>query len=214
MARLSLKSLLALAFLILCAAPVGAASADKDLEGIKKKIERERQGISQVRKKEGSVLQSLSMIEKNLEKKTKDLNAANSKVRALLDAIQQKEAEAQQLKVSVEQRRELLMKRAAALYRWLRGGSPLVMLDGDVPPGVVMQRQRYLEATVRFDRELVHKLSDEAAYQESVKSELAGRKEQLDNQRRILVEVQDSIRKDAEKKKQLLASLRQEKVEP
>ena len=51
MARLSLKSLLALAFLILCAAPVGAASADKDLEGIKKKIERERQGISQVRKK-------------------------------------------------------------------------------------------------------------------------------------------------------------------
>jgi murein hydrolase activator len=211
MARLSLKSLLALAFLILCAAPVGAASADKDLEGIKKKIERERQGISQVRKKEGSVLQSLSMIEKNLEKKTKDLNAANSKVRALLDAIQQKEAEAQQLKVSVEQRRELLMKRAAALYRWLRGGSPLVMLDGDVPPGVVMQRQRYLEATVRFDRELVHKLSDEAAYQESVKSELAGRKEQLDNQRRILVEVQDSIRKDAEKKKQLLASLRQEK---
>ena len=103
------------------------------------------------------------------------------------------------------------MKRAAALYRWLRGGNPLVILDGDVPLGVVLQRKRYLEATIRFDRELVHELSDEATYQESVKRELAGRKEQLDNQRRILVEVQDSIRRDADKKKQLLASLRQEK---
>ncbi len=211
MARLNRKFPLALAFLILCAARVGAATTDKDLEGIKKKIERERQGISQVRKREGSVLQALNMIEKNLEKKTKDLNTANSKLSALLSAIQTKEAEAQQLKVSLEQRRELLMKRAAALYRWLRGGNPLVILDGDVPLGVVLQRKRYLEATIRFDRELVHELSDEATYQESVKRELAGRKEQLDNQRRILVEVQDSIRRDADKKKQLLASLRQEK---
>ncbi len=211
MERLSRKSLLALAFLILCAPRGGAATADKDLEGIKKKIERERQGISQVRKREGSVLQVLSKIEKDLEKKTKDLNAANSKLGSLMSAMQKKEAEAQQLKVSLDQRRELLMKRAAALYRWLRGGSALVILDGDVPLGVALQRKRYLEATVLFDRELVHKLSDEAAYQESVKRELAGRKEQLENQRRILVEVQDSIRKDAEKKKQLLASLRQEK---
>ena len=73
MARLNRKFPLALAFLILCAARVGAATTDKDLEGIKKKIERERQGISQVRKREGSVLQALNMIEKNLEKKTERL---------------------------------------------------------------------------------------------------------------------------------------------
>src|SRR4029077_11891207 len=163
MERLSRKSLLALAFLMLCAARVGAASADKDLEGIKKKIDKERQGISQVRKKEGSVVQALGMIEKDLEKKTKDLNAANSKLSSLLSAIQQKEAEAEQLKVSLDQRRQLLMKRAVALYRWLRGGTPSVILDGDVSLRVVLQRKRYLEATVLFDRELVRKLSDEAA---------------------------------------------------
>ena len=213
MERMTRKSLSALAFLMLClrASQIGAATVDKDLEGIKKKIERERQGISQVRKKEGSVIQALGKVEKDLEKKTKDLNSANSKLGSLTTAIQKKETEAQQLKVSLDQRKQLLLKRAVALYRWLRSGSPSVILEGDVPLGVLMQRKRYLEATVLFDRELVQKLSDEAAYQENLKRELASRKEQLDNQRRLLAEVQDSVRKDAEKKKQLLASLRQEK---
>ena len=45
-----------------------AASVNKDLEGIKRKIERERQGINQVRKKESSVLQALGKIESRFGK--------------------------------------------------------------------------------------------------------------------------------------------------
>ena len=44
------------------------------------------------------------------------------------------------------------MKRAVALYRWHRGGGPFVLLSGEVPLGVLLQRQHYLEATVFFDR--------------------------------------------------------------
>ena len=188
-----------------------AANVNKDLEGIKRKIESERQGINQVRKREGSVLQALGKVERDLERKTKELNTANSKLASILGAMQQKETEAQRLRISLDQRRDLLMKRAVALYRWHRGGGPFVFLSGDVPLGVLLQRQHYLEATVFFDRELVEKLSDEVTYQENVKRELAHQKEELSQQRRILAEVQDSVRKDGEKKKQLLASLRQEK---
>jgi len=188
-----------------------AASVNKDLEGIKRKIESERQGINQVRKREGSVLQALGKVERDLERKTKELNTANSKLASILGAMQQKETEAQRLRISLDRRRDLLMKRAVALYRWHRGGGPFVFLSGDVPLGVLLQRQHYLEATVFFDRELVEKLSDEVTYQENVKRELAHQKEELSQQRRILAEVQDSVRKDGEKKKQLLASLRQEK---
>ena len=188
-----------------------AASVNKDLEGIKRKIESERQGINQVRKREGSVLQALGKIERDLERKTKELNTANSKLASILGAMQQKESEAQRLRISLDQRRELLMKRAVALYRWHRGGGPFVLLSGEVPLGVLLQRKHYLEATVFFDRELVEKLNDEVTYQENVKRELAHKKEELSQQRRILAEVQDSVRKDGEKKKQLLASLRQEK---
>jgi septal ring factor EnvC (AmiA/AmiB activator) len=188
-----------------------AASVNKDLEGIKKKIERERQGINQVRKREGSVLQALGKIERDLEKKTKDLRMANSKLASILDEMQQKETEAQRLRISVDQRQELLIKRAVALYRWHRGGGPFVLLSGAVPLGVLLQRKHYLETTVLFDRQLVEKLNGEVIYQEDVKRQLAHKKEELSQQRRILAEVQDSVRKDGEKKKQLLASLRQEK---
>ena len=205
------SSLYLLVFLFFYGLRLDAASVNKDLEGIKRKIESERQGINQVRKREGSVLQALGKIERDLEKKTKDLNTANSKLAAILSAMQQKETEAQRLRISLDQRRELLMKRAVALYRWHRGGGPFVLLSGEVPLGVLLQRKHYLEATVFFDRELVEKLNDEVTYQENVKRELAHQKEELSQQRRILAEVQDSVRKDGEKKKQLLASLRQEK---
>jgi len=198
-------------FLFFYGLQLDAASVNKDLEGIRRKIESERQGINQVRKREGSVLQALGKIERDLEKKTKDLNTANSKLASILGAMQRKETEAQRLRISLDQRRELLMKRAVALYRWHRGGGPFVLLSGEVPLGVLLQRKHYLEATVFFDRELVEKLNDEVTYQENVKRELADKKEELSQQRRILAEVQDSVRKDGEKKKQLLASLRQEK---
>jgi septal ring factor EnvC (AmiA/AmiB activator) len=188
-----------------------AATVDKDLEGIKNKIQKERQGISQVKEKEGSVLQALGKIEIEFDKKTRDLKTANSKLASILAEMRKKEFAAQKLRSTVDQRRRLLMKRAVALYRWHRGGSPFIMLNGEVSPGALMQRKRYLEAAVSFDQELVQKLSDEAAYQESIKIDLARKKEQVDEQRKILNEIQDSVRKEAEKKKQLLASLRQEK---
>jgi murein hydrolase activator len=212
MARMSRRlSVCLLAALLFHALQLDAASVNKDLEGIKRKIERERQGINQVRKKESSVLQALGKIERDLEKKTKELDTANSRLASILSEMQQKETEGERLKLSLDQRRELLVKRAFALYRWHRGGGSFVLFSGEVPLGVLLQRKRYLEATVLFDRELVQKLSDEATYQENVKRELEHKKKELDEQRRLLAKVQDSVRKDAERKKQLLASLRQEK---
>jgi septal ring factor EnvC (AmiA/AmiB activator) len=188
-----------------------AGTVDKDLEGIKRKIEKERHGISEVKKQEGSVLQALGKIEREYDKKARELKTANSKLASILAEMRKKEIAAQKLRSTVDQRRGLLKKRAVALYRWHRGGSPFMMLNGDVSPGDLMQRRRYLEAAVSFDQELVHKLSDEAAYQESIKAELARKREQVDEQRNLLSEIQDSVRKEGEKKKQLLASLRQEK---
>jgi septal ring factor EnvC (AmiA/AmiB activator) len=212
MARVNRRSsLYVLVLFFLYAVQLYAAGANKDLDGIKRKIEKERRSITQVRKKEGSVLEILGRIERDLEKKTKTLNAANSKLGAILGEMQKKQAEAERIKLSLDQRRELLMKRAVALYRWHRGGSPLVFVSGDAPLGALLQRLHYLEATVLFDQELVQKLSDEAADQERVKTDLARKKLELDNQKRVLAEVQHSVRKEAENKKQLLASLRQEK---
>ena len=56
MERVSRRTWLSLlAAVLIYAVQSYAASVDKDLEGIKKKIQRERQGLSEVKKKEGSV---------------------------------------------------------------------------------------------------------------------------------------------------------------
>ena len=213
MTRMSRRLLCLGIFILVYGFQLEAASVNKELEGIKQKIAKDRQGIYRVRKKEGSELGALRKIERDLTKKTKDLKTANARFAAIRSEMEQKETQAERLRSSLDQRRELLMKRAVALYRWHRGGGPLVFLKDGVPLAVLLQRQRYLETTLRFDRKQVQQLSAETAHQERVAEELARKKEELHEQRRSLAELQEAVRKDAEKKKQLLASLRQEKAD-
>jgi len=195
----------------LVTAGVDAANVPKDLEAIKKKIETEKQGISQVRKREGSILQSLGQSEIDLEKKHQELRRAKTRLASIAGELASQEAESERLSSSIKQRRELLRLRAVALYRWHRGASPFVILNGDVSWGAFMQRKRYLEATVAFDRALVHRLSEEAERQEMLLKELAHKREELEDQRKALNEAKESVRREAEKKKVILASLRKEK---
>ena len=190
---------------------VGAATVDKDLEGIKKKIESEKRGISQVQKKEGSVLQLLGKMESELEKRNRQLKQANAKLESILDEMRKEEAESEKLHASISAKQQRLIERAVALYRWHRSGSPFVILNGNVSFGGLLQRARYLQTTVLFDSDLIEKLHQEAEAQENLRARLAQRKEDLDRQRQVLTEATDSVRMEAEKKKEMLASLRQEK---
>jgi septal ring factor EnvC (AmiA/AmiB activator) len=187
------------------------ATVNKDLEGIKKKIEKEKQGITQVQKREGSVLESLGKIEGELERNTQQLSSAQAKLVSLMAEMRKQQRESQKVAQSILQRKDLLKRRAVALYRWQRGGSPFVIFNGDVSLAALLQRRRYLESTVAFDRDLIQSLLDEAARYGILKDELAGKKEELDEQRRILSEVKASTAKEAEKRRELLASLRREK---
>jgi septal ring factor EnvC (AmiA/AmiB activator) len=201
----------ALCFMVL-ARGIEAATVSKDLEGIQRKIETEKRGISQVQKREGSILQSLGSIENELEKRNRELKIANGRMNAILREMARKETETQRIAASIGERRELLKQRAVALYRWYKGVNPLVILGGDVSLGVFLQRKRYLEATVAFDRDLVEKLSEEIRRQETLAVELAEKKKQLEDQREALKEAKESVRRSAEEKKQILAGLRREKA--
>ncbi|MBI2985761.1 MAG: peptidoglycan DD-metalloendopeptidase family protein [Deltaproteobacteria bacterium] len=202
----------AAAFLIFLLTPLAhAAETTKELEGIRKKIAKEKQEIAKVRKKEGSVLQSLEKIEVALEKKNQDLKRVNSRLESILADLQKREEEAEKIGLSLKARRELLKRRARALYRWQRGGSPFVLLNGSLSVAELMQRKRYLELTVGYDQDLVQFLRGESLRQEAVRKELARKREDVDEQRKALVGIKESIRSEREKKKELLASLGREK---
>jgi murein hydrolase activator len=197
--------------IILMPRGIDAASAGKDLEGIRQKIESEKQSISQVQKREGSALQSLGQIENDLEKKNQELNAASSKLNSIAREMAQKETEAEKIVASIGQKRDLIRQRAVALYRWHKGVSPFTILGGDVTLGAFLQRTRYLEATVAFDRDLIEKLSEELQRQKTLRNELTQKKEELVGQKQTLREAKESVRRDLEKKREILASLRREK---
>jgi len=206
------RAALLVALLVTLAPTLHAASVEKDLEKIKRKIAQEKEGISQAQRQEGSLLQSLETIEGELERKSHELKEANSKLKSIAADLQEKQAKATALESSLDQRRELFKGRAVALYRWHRSGSPFMIFSGDVSLGTLLQRKRYLEAALAFDNELVAQLSEEAQAQKELEEELAQKRSELDSQRKKLAGARDSIRREGEKKKVLLASVKKEKA--
>ena len=200
-------------FLALAALPVltGAAAVDRDLEGIKKKIEKEKKGLSRLEDREISVIESLGKIQTELANRTKQMKVANSELTSVARELVAKQGEAERVTRSIAARLDMLRKRAAALYRWQRSGTPFVILNGTVSLGGFMQRQRYLEAALSFDRELLAKLEDESRRQAALRDELAQKRAELADQRQALGAAKEAMRKEAQKKQTLLSSVRRQK---
>jgi murein hydrolase activator len=188
-----------------------AAEPARELEGVKKKIEQQRQGLTEAKKKEGSILESLAKVDAELDKKTKDLKRVNATLQSLLADLQRKEDELHKLDASLAARREWLKRRAAALYRWQRSGGSLVLLSGAENVGELMRRQRYLVATLAYDQAQVERLDDESTRQKALAQQLEERRTAAGDQKRKLTEIQNSIRAERRKKELVLASVRREK---
>jgi septal ring factor EnvC (AmiA/AmiB activator) len=198
-------------FSLLLTSVILAAEVEGELEGIKRRMQRERQEITKVQKKEGSVLQGLERIEEELDRKNRELKKINSRLESVLADLKKKEEEAEKISSSLRERRELLRRRAGALYKWQKGGSPFILLNGGLSVAEVMQRKRYLELMLAYDLGLVNTLRVESARQEALKRELAEKRQVVNDERRALVEVKESIRLERGKKREVLSSLRREK---
>lgn len=186
------------------------AAADRDLEGLKKKIENEKKDLSRLRHKETSVASSLGKIRNDLDRRNREIKLANAKLSAISGELQLKESEAARLAGSISMRRAMLQKRAAALYRWRRTGGSLVLLSGNISPGTLMHRQHYLAAALAFDRDLLAQLEIESRRQAELREELAQKRHELAEQKAVLGSAREAVRQEAQKKQLLLTSLRQE----
>jgi len=197
----------------LAPARAGAAAApSRDLEGIKKKIETEKKNLSELQAKEGSVLQTLGKIQSDLEMRRKELAAAGARLETLTAELRAEQAEAERLGESLAARRALWQKRAAALYRWQRAGGAPAVLRGAGSLGDLLRLRRYLAAAIAFDRELAARLEDESRHSEILRQSLAQKQAELSEQKKNLSAAQAAVRREAEKKRLMLAGLRREKT--
>lgn len=190
---------------------VGAAAGDRELDSIKKKIESERRGLSQLGAKESSTIDSLGKIQSELDKRNKEIKLASARLLSITGELRAKHAEAARLAQSAAARLALFEKRAAALYRWQRAGSPLMMLNDAGSLSDFLRRRHYLTLALAYDRELLAKIDAEAEEQKALRQELAQKQEALAEQKQIIGTAREEIRREAQKKQLLLASLRREK---
>ena len=202
--------ILGAALFCLAASHVRGADVKGKLRGIQKEIKKEKQDITKVRRKEGSVLQALEGIEKDLNRKNRKLRSISQNMDVILLGLQKTQANLKGSEISLQERRKLLKKRARALYKWQRGGSPFILLNGGGSVGELMRRRRYLELMLAKDRDLLSNLQKDAARHQALKRDLAEKKKSLDQERRALVKAKGAVRQEKKKKSRMLARLRVE----
>jgi len=191
---------------------LSGAVANKDLEGIKRRIESEKKGLSQLQVKEGSVLKSLGKIEDDLEKKSKELKLADAQYTSILDAAHKTEIELNKLRGSITEQEKLFRQHAVALYRRQRVTNPFWFAGGTGDLNSRLRHNRYFEATLAFDRELIADLQDQSQRQDVLRRQLSEQKNRLAVQKNILVLARAAVAQEANKRKMLLVNLRQEKA--
>jgi septal ring factor EnvC (AmiA/AmiB activator) len=201
----------ALLLLIAVRGELAGAVPDKDLEGIKKKIDSEKKGLSQLQIREGGVLTSLGKIQDELEKKSRDLKIADAQYTSTIDAISRTEMEIDKLRGSITEREHLFRQRAVALYRWQRAGNSFWFDAVPSDLSATLQRKRYIEATLAFDQGLLADLRNQSQRQEALRRQLSGQRERLTAQKKVLLLARTAVAQEAEKKKNLLLNLRQER---
>ena len=201
----------ALLFSLIARGESSGALADKDLEGIKKKIESEKRGLSQLQIKEGGVLKSLGKIQDDLDKKSKDLKIADGHHTSTLDAIHKTELELDKLRGSISERENMFRQRAVALYRWRRGTDPFWFGAGPSNLMETLQHKRYFEAMLAFDRGLLADLRNQSQRHEVLRRQLNEQRDRLAAQKKVLLLARAAVAQEADKKKGLLISLRQQK---
>jgi len=197
--------------LLLVFKEASGAELQQKLEGIKEQITREKQGLTEVERKEGSVLEALEKIDIDLDRRNARLKTIGSRLDGIIQNLQATEGQLAAAGLSVEERRELLKKRAQALYKWQRGGSPFILLNGGLSAGDIMRRKHYLELMLSEDQALLERLLTDSTRQKRLKEQLARTRENLDKERMTLVQAKESIRTQREKKSVILSSLRGEK---
>lgn len=202
---------LAAVLFLLMVSLVHGADVPGELRGIQKKIKKQKEGITKVRRKEGSVLKALEVIEKDLSRKNRKLKVISRRLDSILLGLQKTEVKLKSADLSLQGRRKLLKKRARALYKWQRGGTPFILLNGGGSVGDLMRRSRYLELMLAKDQDLLENLLKDSARQEALKKDLAVKKKHLNRERRALVKANRAVRKEKRKKRRILATLRGEK---
>lgn len=192
--------------------PAPARARDQgELTELQERIASGRAALDKVRRGEASVLGVLDELETALERRTRRLGTLNASLKQREREVEKAEREADEAAAGLRQGRRALVKRARALYKWQRAGTPFMLLNGELSVPELMRRKRLLETVLGQDQALIGRLADNLRRSRDLRRTVEDRRRALARERDEVAALRDDLRKERARKQGTLRALRRER---
>ena len=193
-------------------AETSSKSEDKqyEIEELEKDLMREREQFQMFGEKEGTLLEELSDLDKEISERRGNLRELQGKLRETKKTFKERETKLRHLENSTVNVEERLGKRLDALYRYAKRGF-LRTLATSAGLDQLRQRIKYLQIIMAGDSQLVREMS---ALQKECREQISFAKDEMMEVERLEKEETKafaSLRKDLDKRVALLMRIHKEK---
>ncbi len=188
----------------------GMDQSKKELGGLRKKIQEEKQKIKDITKKESSVISQLYTLDHNLAEKEKELKGFKQKLGAVNQKVQKANQDLTTLTQTIDAQEDLLMTRLVALYKFRETEMPQLLFSSRSYEDFWSTR-RYLTSIVEQDRTLIEDYRKRKGAVGDHRTQLKEDEQEIQLLKRKTEQKKAEIQKDLGQKGRLLESVRQEK---
>lgn len=188
----------------------GVDQSKKELGGIKKKIQEEKQLVRDISKKESSVISHLNTLDRNLAEKEKELKSIKQKLAFVDRKVQKAGQDLGLLSHTIDSQEKLMLNRLVALYKFGDTGMPQLLFSSGSYEDFLSTR-RYLTSIMDQDRQLIEDYRQRRTIVGDHQKQLKEDEQELRNLKRKAEGKKTEIQKDLLQKGRLLDAVRQEK---
>lgn len=188
----------------------GVAQSKKELGGLKKKIQEEKQRIKDIHHKESSVISQLNDLDRNLSEREKELKALSKKLGVVSRKVQKANEDLGFLTQTIASHETLLAGRMVALYKFGDVEMPQVLFSSCSYEDLLSSR-RYLALILNQDRQLIEDYRQRQTFIGNYREQLKEDERELKKLRRETEQKKAEIQKDHSQKARLLEAIRDEK---
>lgn len=174
----------------------GRTQDEGELAELQERIAAGRAALDKVRRGEASVLEVLDDLETALDRRTRRLKTLNASLERREREVEEALRAANEAAAALEQGRGALVKRVRALYKWQRGGTPFVLLNGELSVPELMRRKRLLETVLGRDQALIGRLADDLRQSRDLRNTVEARRRALARERDEVAALGGELRKE------------------
>ena len=191
-------------------AHTGVDQSKKELGGIRKKIQEEKQRVKDISKKESSVISHLNVLDRNLSEKDKELKALKQKLTTVDRKVQKANQDLGLLTGTIDSQESMLLDRLVALYKFGDAGMPQLLFSSRSYEDF-MSARHYLTSILEQDRQLVDDYRKRKTVVGDYRRQLKEDEQELQSLKKKTEQKKTEVQTDLLRKGRLLDSVRQEK---